>query len=477
MLLDSLTACVTTFRRPDWLAKCIESVKAARITNIVVADGEECGSDIGCNNTWLTAAYRAKTKRVLLLHEDDSLSPDFGQVYETIIAPCLDKRDAGFASWDAETLFEDGHTEPCPYWQGSKNLVLPSKQFEKCILSGGNLTHSPAVSVFNRTILIRACKEAAERLISNVSLERPGMIYGTELLVYLRHCQAFKRWLHVPKVLSYYGSHAGSGTVKAQRGGYVEKLTKGYELARNYGRLPPPIPTPRLLLVHSVYQPKDPETIERMKAAQKSWAFHFATGEVLDFPYYAKSMPKITEVLDYAAQFALPEDIIVYANEDAGLTTHAVERIIAGIDKGRGVTCCGNRNMETGTERLYKNLTNLRSPGGTEVIAMTPAWWKVHREKMPEMFIGREGWDSVFNALAEEWADGAKEVTTDPDDWLRSRAHTDNVCWHVDHFSEWQKDRLGQRGKPMSESQKFNRDVARDFFLKRADHKMLDMLK
>lgn len=475
--LDGLTVCITSFRRPERLAKAIDSAKAAGITNIVVADGEECGHDIGCNNTWMTAAYRARTKRIILLHDDDSLHPDFGQVYRDVIAPALDKRDAGFASWDAETKFDDGRTEPCPYWQGSKNLVIPSKQFERCILSAGNLTHSPAVSVFNRTILIRACKEASEKLISNHSLERPGMIFGTELLVYLRHCQAYRRWLHVPIVLSYYGSHEGSGTVKAQREGRVAQLAGGYELARSYGRLPPPPPTPRLLLVHSVYKPTDPEVIEKIRMAQESWHFHFATGEMIDVPYSSESMPKINEVLDYACRFALPEDIVVYANEDAGLTTHAVERIVAGINRGHGVTCCGNRVLNPEAGRLYKNLTNLRAPGGTEIVAVTPAWWRLHREKMPSMFIGREGWDSVFNALAEEWADGTTDVLVDPDDWLRSRAHTDNVCWHKDHYSEWQQDRLGLRGKPMGESQKYNRAQAREFFQKRGDVRMLDMLK
>lgn len=500
MSVDSVTVCVTTYHRPAYLLRCLESIWVAGFRRVAVAApeidegsktiieatrGKEWASfdvattteDIGCNNTWLLAAYRARTKRILLLHDDDELHPDLGKVYEEVIEPCLDKRDAGFASWDAATKYDDGRTEPCPYWQGSRNLVIPSKQFEKAILGAGNLTHSPTVSVFNRKILIHAVKEAAEKLITNVSIERPGMTFGSELMVYLRHCQAFQRWLHIPQVLSYYGHHEGSGTVKAQAEDRVGDLIRGYELARNHSRLPAPIPTPRILLVHSVYTPKDADIAAKQKRAQESWAWHFNNSDVIDLPYEAPSMPKVSTVFDYACQFAMPEDIIAYVNADAGLTTHAAERILAGIDKGRGVTSCGNRAINPTDGRMYKNLTNLKTPGGTELVAFTPSWWRMHRDKMPDMFIGREAWDTCFNALAEDWADGPGPVITDPDLWHQSRAHTDNVCWHKDHFSEWQADRLGLRSGEVPESQRHNRQMAVDFFRNRGDAKLLEMLK
>lgn len=491
--IDNLTVCITTYHRGDRLRRAIDSAWNAGIRRIAVAAPDPdtltretlaaCAAhewlsfdvaftdhDIGCNNAWALAAYRSRTKRVILLHDDDSFHPNLGHVYETIIAPCLDKRDAGFASWDAEIKYDDGTTKPCPYWQGTVPTVVPSKQLQRVLADC--LTHSPVISVLNRVILIRACKEAAETLISNDSIERPGMLLGTELLVYLRHCQTFKRWLHVPQVLSYYGSHAGSGTIKAQEAGEVTRLAKGYDLARRQATFPAPSPSPRILLVHSVYTPREAADAEKQRVAQVSWQYHFDNSDVIDLPYHAPSLPKIREILDYACQYALPEDVILYANADAGMTTHAVERILAGIDKGRGVTCCGHRVLEP-TGQAYKNLTNCRVPGGTEMVAMTPQWWSAHREKMPDMYIGREAWDTCFNALAEDWADGPGDVITDPDRWLTSRAHTDNVCWHKDHFSQWQTDRMGDR----IATQKHNRDLARAFFAARGDTYMMDMLK
>ena len=467
--IDSLTCCITTFRRPERLAACIASVKAAGITNIVVCDGEEYGEDIGCNNTWMVAAYRATTKRVVLVHDDDSLHPDFGQVYEHIIAPCLDKRDAGFASWDAEVKFDDGRTQPLPYWQGTGPSVMPSKNLlshlDTC------LTHSPIVSVLNRATLIRACQEASERLITNDSIERPGMLLGTELIVYYRHVEKFKRWLHVPTVLSYYGSHGGSGTVRAQENGEERRLARGYNLARAAARTPAPPPTPRLLLVHSVYTPKDEKLAEKQRIAQESWKWHFANADVIDLPYRAPKMPTIREVLDYGCSFALPEDIVVYANADAGLTTPAVERIVVGVNRGRGVTCCGNRDLTPTPGRLYKNITNCKAPGGIEVIAFSPAWWALHRAKMPDMDIGREAWDTCFATLAQEWVDGtAAEYANEMEMWLRSRAFTDNVCWHQKHYSEWEDRRF--QGTNLR-----NRELARAFFAERGNVRMLELLK
>jgi hypothetical protein len=473
---DSVTVCITTFRRPERLAACIASAKAAGFENIVLCDGEEYGADLGCNNTWMVAAYRAKTKRVLLLHDDDTLHPDLGKVYESIVSVALDRGDAGFASWDAEIKYDDGHTEPCPYWQATVTEVILSKKLESHIRGPDCLTHSPVISILNRTVLIRACKEAAQTLITSDSCERPGMLLGTELLVYLRHCETFKRWLHVPQVLSYYGSHEGSGTVKAQLANAAHELIKGYNLARAQASCPAPLPSPRLILVHSVYEPKDEAERARQKIAQDSWRWHFANAEMIDLPYEAPTIPKIREVLDHACQYALPEDIVVYANADAGLTTHAVERIVAGVERGRGVTSCGNRNLKPEAGRLYKNLTNLKVPGGTEVVAMTPAWWRAHRERMPNMYIGREAWDTCFNALAEDWADGPGDVIVHPAEWLRSRAHTDNVCWHQDHYSTWQGDRIGLRSG-VGDEQRFNRDAARAFFAARGDRRMLDLLK
>ncbi len=479
--LDDLTVCITSFHREDKLKKCVESVKAAGILNITVCCPEkDCGTqldfssptkDVGCNNSWMLAAYAAKTKRIILMHDDDELAPEFGKVYEEIIAPALDKREAGFVSWEADLKYDDGHTEPCHYWQGTSAL-MPAHHLLKVVGNYGHLSLSPIVSVLNRTILIRACKEANDTLTTSTSILRDGMTLGTEIIVYLRHIQAFKRWLYLNKVLSYYGKHDGSGTVQAQKSKTEKTLCDGYDLARTQGSRPPPEPRSRLLLTYSSYVSDNDETCAREWNAKQSWNFHFNTAEMIEVPFYSYGLPKIRDILDHACSLALPEDIIVYANADAGMTTHAVERLTAGVARGNGVTFCGNRSLYPEKGRLYKNILQQKPMGGIDIIAMTPQWWKLHREKMPDMYIGREAWDNCFQSLAMEWADGFAlgEIMFAPDRWNESKAHTDNVCWHAEHAPAWQEHR-------QSETSTHNRELALAFFRERGNEQALRSLK
>ena len=469
--LDGLTVCITAHHRPERLVRCIASAKEAGVKNIVTACGEEWGEDIGCNNTWMVAAYRASTKRILVLHDDDTLDPSFGKAYKEVIAPAMDRGEAGFVSWNASHKLDDGTIEPCPYWEGPSTL-MPSHHLLRVVGQMGRLSLSPIVSIFNRAVLIRACKEANDTLTGSQSILRPGMTLGTEILVYLRHIQAFKRWLYLDKVLSYYGKHAGSGTVQAQKANDEKTLIAGYDLARVQGSQFTPAPRPRLLMVYSAHAPKDEDTIARNKAARFSWDFHFSTAEMVEVPFEQDGLPKIRDILDHACALALPEDIVVYANLDAGLTTTAVEKLTEGLARGNGVTFCGNRSLYPQPRRLYKSILQCKPMGGIDIIAMTPAWWKLHRDRMPDMFIGREAWDNCFQALAMEWADGyaSADIMFAPGRWRESKAFTDDVCWHTEHAPRWQQERE-------SDTSRHNREMAMAFFASRGNTKAMAHLK
>jgi hypothetical protein len=490
--LDDLTVCVTSFRRGQFLARALESLRAAGIRRVAIAavepteevetviranqdgwlsfDVARVAMDIGCNSSWMLAAYKSRTSRIILLHDDDTLEPPFAEAYTNVIAPILDNAGygVGIVSWRAHVRNEDGSIRPTEYFRGSTR-ILEARQLAGLVSQFNHLSLSPVVSILNRAVLIRACKEAEATLIHNECLLRPGMLLGTEIVVYLRHCKASLNWLYVDQILSMYGSHAGSGTVEAERAGDLRPLTAGYDRARAQAAMNrPPEPMPKIILAHQPVNKANP----REAVAQASWDHQFQTFDMID----CEVMPARTsadvdddnptffvrDIFDAACEMALAEDIIAYVNTDIGLTTHAPERILAGVTRGRGATTCPRRNMPGVTPgRLYKTVKNCKTDGGMDCFAMTAAWWKAFRDKMPDMLLGREAWDLCLRTLIEEWADGGAPhsyMTIIPGDWWKSKAYTDDVIWHEPHPSFWITNRLKNPGG------KYNRALAREFF-------------
>ncbi len=491
--LDRLTVCVTNFHRPQFLDRALASVRAAGIRRVVIAaiESDEAveaviekystgwlsyiiarvDSDIGCNATWLLAAYRAGTDRILVLHDDDILCPELGKAYAEVISPAMDA-GAGFASWRPRIHFEDDTTKPCDYFTGPTR-TLPSTALapviDKC------LTHSPVISILDRQTVIHACKEAEQTLTSDDSLERPGMLLGTELLVYLRHIQNFPKWLYVDQVLSMFGSHPGSGTIANMTSGKTDMMRRGYELAKAQARNTPPPPCPKIIFIYSLIDNPTPEDQARFDLARRSWDFHFGQFTMIELPVRNDELrrtsatlgdprhaPYARDLFDLACAHAMPEDVVVYCNLDIGLTTLAPDRLLAGVSRGNGVTVCPRRRLDPKAGRFYRSVLNCKLDGGFDIMAVTPAYWQIMREQMPDMLIGREAWDTVFRTIAETWADDRKDarVSVTAAEWSTSAAYTDDVCWHKKHDSWWDTHRTTNPG------QIHNRELARKFFTK-----------
>lgn len=490
--LDNLTVCVTSFRRARYLERALRSLRAAGIRRVTVAavsfdpdtrkviydedhdwlsfDVACLRDDIGCNATWILAAYLARTDRIIVLHDDDVLLPAFGAHYVGLLAPMLDAGVAGFVTWEACHYRDDGTTTPCRFFGDRSSGPRPSTDLLEIVGRFGRLSLSPVVSVLDRDTTIAACKEAEQTLTGNECLHRPGMLLGTEVLVYLRHIGRFPGWFYDREILSGYGYHAGSGTVQAQAEKDGEaRLALGYDAARRQAGNPPPPLVPRILLVWSHMMPKDWEEEDRFEAAMMSWLHLFGTGLFIPFPVgtdrapdSAVGVPFVKAVIGAAIAHARPEDIVLYVNRDNGLTTHAYERILDGIACGRGACACPRRDLrhpEPG--RLYRSVRNCRTTGGYDAFAFTPAWWSKHAGEFPDMLIGREAWDTVLRTLMHEVAIGRRieqdlEVTNFDD----SPACCDDVVWHAEHFSRWQVDREKNPGNihNVALAQRFYRD-------------------
>jgi hypothetical protein len=314
------------------------------------------------------------------------------------------------------------------------------------------------------------------------------MLLGTEILVALRHAEKFKTWYYLADVLCSYGACPSSGTIKAATIGDSEmaKLAAGYALARAQGKRPAPESyAPKIILTYSEFAPKDDEQAKRNAAAEESWQFHFGNADVIELPVFESDLPRsgrdmgdkdvpfVRDIFDFAVSRAMPEDIVAYINRDIGLTSHSPERLLAGVERGNGVTVCPRRGLFP-SGRLYKSVRNHKHDGGFDIMAFTLAWWENNREAMPDMLIGREAWDTVFRTIAEEWADDRQlidHVSDSPKDWNKSKAYTDDVCWHWPHDSEW------DAGRTTLPGQIHNRELAIKFFEARKNIGLVQLIK
>jgi len=460
--MDNLTVCITSFKRAKYRNRALFSCEDAGVKNVVISEmGADqnvesfCQTrrpfhsltvDLGCHALWLQAVYRAQTARVIVLHDDDLLAREFGGTYRNEIAPMLNS-EVGFASWRAALYYDDGRTHPCEYFHG-ETRVLPSSELAAIVSHKGRLSLSPVVSVFNREVLLHALKDSEGAL----PWLRPGMPLGTEIVVYLRHCQRFKKWLYVNKVLSFYGAHDGSGTVKAEQAKTLKPLTDGYDAARlhcfrntNYLRH-----APRCLLVSCPHGNESKKELD----AQKTWLFQMELGRMLNFPFHsersseqigdARGMAYLRDVLDYGAEYALSEDVIVYSNRDLAFTIDLPQRLIRGIANGGGVCIAWRRTMEYNPNQHFESVKQGKLDGGVDLIAVSPHWWKTHRQRIPDFFLGGNFWDYCFRIYAERVC--GKGV------------YIDDGTYHAPHPSMFSRVGLDN---PV---QQHNLALARDFF-------------
>jgi hypothetical protein len=508
--MKDLTLCITNWRRSKYLDRCLASAHQAGFVNVVVSCSEPepetprilekyqklfgsglrvsiSETDRTCHGEWLNAAYHSETERLIILHDDDIVRPEFAKAYNTLIKPALDQ-DARIASWRAHLLFDDGSVRATEYFNGTTSMY-PSSELDKIVGTNGRLSLSPVVSVMNRAILIGALKEFSECINDPRCLYRPGMNLGTEILAYLRHLGngKAKDWFFCAEVLSMYGSHDGSGTVDAQKRNDLAPLVAGYDVAREHyrnNRNRVPKNDPKLLLVYSDYTASDEAEQIRLDNAMHSWRFHFDSGDVLDFPVRqedlprtskdigdTKSMPFINDVIDFGMRYARPEDVVCYINRDVSLTTKAVQRILQAVWNNKGAAVSFRRNIDRPEPgRLYHTVRNYPPDGGFDLFCFTPKWWYEHRKKLPDMYLGREGWDAVMRNLIEEVVSG-KQVSSLRNDYWNNPVYLDDVTWHTEHASFWQQNRH------TNPSQIHNRTAAKEFFHKRGNNSIVKALE
>ena len=485
-MTKNLTVVVTNFRRADLLERCVRSVTDAGVSNIVVStmepsqktlelhqqfraqgiDVTSLDNDLGCNELWLRGLYRASTEYVLILHDDDTLQPEFGQEWETVIRPQLESGAAGFASWWGYR--DDGTvSEPVKYFTGPTR-VCGSAAITTIVRRPRSFAISPVVSVFHRDDAIRALKECGQYFIDTACFSRQGMLLGNEILLYLRHGEKYSSWLYVDKGLTTYGAHPDSETVRntIQRTEHV--LIRGYDWAREYFTRHNGLsvkPAPKFLHVCSDWEPTEPNMRRKVEAAKFAWQFHYNLGEVVPFLVTdemllrssktvlgdSRAVPFVRDLLDYGCHFALPEDIVLLSNRDVGLVVPAIDRIRERFaDPLVSAAFAWRRSFYPSPGQYYTKIVSGAWDGGVDLVMARPGWWEQYREWMPDMLIACEAWDWVFRLLVAETHPG-RDVSLD------------GLLFHEPHKQFW----ASPDNRRKNVGQRHNMLLAKNFFAAR----------
>lgn len=164
-----------------------------------------------------------------------------------------------------------------------------------------------------------------------------------------------------------------------------------------------------LLLLHSVYRLRDPDTIRRVRLAQSSWRTQPWTlfpvaDDVLPrlFTEGHRKFPYFGDLADAAVNGSPDDTIIVYLNADVGVMSDCALKIVTALQIN-DATYCFRRDA-------HHKLTTI--PGddevrhwhlyaGTDLFAFRSNWWRAHRKEWPDLVLGREAWDACLRVLME----------------------------------------------------------------------------
>lgn len=162
-----------------------------------------------------------------------------------------------------------------------------------------------------------------------------------------------------------------------------------------------------------------------------------------------RTLPFIKDVIEQAYENAalLSEDnaFILLTNTDTCLTpgfAHAIQRL-------EGEAYFSHRRDFAKLERpLTQNeVENGQWYPGSDLFVFTLPWWEQHRDEMPDMLVGAEGWDKVLRELIK--ATGGGEIH--------------GCCYHEVHDRAW--DHNGSREN--APANVYNRFLAKNFLTER----------
>lgn len=216
---------------------------------------------------------------------------------------------------------------------------------------------------------------------------------------------------------------------------------------------------PRIQFVTSSTPTPDSSTARRLHLAQRSRKEEMdATGRWNEAEFVpqrdgtsvgAKPLPFVRDMIQSAADRLRDlDDIICIANADIGVTAGVTGLILMGCQRYGAVFAHRWDFHKVGRTNLTEaDVSKGHWYPGSDLFAFTLRWWSQHGHLMPDMLLGREGWDMVMRNLIKK----------------TKGTEIHQAIWHEKHPSLWEQ-------QPQLSGNHYNRRLAQHWLAIHGGH-------
>jgi len=448
--MTAFTTCITNFSRLDRLKECVASLELDKHPHPVaiasfgaspyhskfLATLPDCVTsfvsrkDFGCNRLWIKALELAKTKWVVILHDDDRRPANFAAEVEKLISKA-EALGCGFIAWNGVQLdIKTGKLGGQIPIAGVTDGVHESASLLPMLRAKDTLPNSPISFVLDRQTALDALYWAEENLKDCTT--RPTMMIGNDVALIVAHVQRYGKFLQSSKQLSLYGHWEGSETIAWTKGQNPDLLTAYNKARKRLARCkiptrlvaeteaPKPVPVAKrepavepvadttvLVWSDTLDEPLTDDTKRRNALALSTWPTDWVNHRVVktartsrDFGD-TRTLPFIHEMVEQAiAKTNKPTDVVVLINADICIAPWGAAAIEKAA-KQYGSCHCTRLNFPRPMQvvRHRSQMANGVWFAGTDLVAFTVKWWQENKAEFPDMVLACECWDLVMRNL------------------------------------------------------------------------------
>lgn len=457
-----VTTVITTFDRPSYLERCMNSVKNAGIPNVVItaaAPGNATRElldkavswgwtvtiqedDPGNNASWLAGVDRVKTSHVHILHDDDFMNPGF----YVAVKNALTHENPDVVLFDGNKHLNGKLIEGSyEMLERPPGMYSPKILFPK-LMDPSFHTLSPVCGVMPTKFVYDTLAEAGQYLNKAAfKWKRPTMMVGNDLLLWLRAAQKFSSLRYLKRQLVCFGHHSESVSYHDATTG-EGLLIPIYNRTRDYFLTQ----CPKVYHLVQTYEPKG-ETAIRVKKAMESWKPFYDTRLIV--PLHIEShtfernarhigenreIPYLKDVLKAGNNKIGPDDLLVFTNDDTVL--HPDSLWLAWEYTRKNGCVASFRFSPKAVPDLHQSYAKLaqeyQQHPGRDLFGFTKRWLRNNFQRIPDYVLGWSDWDSTLGTLMRLTC--GRDVNAH--NWLLPDPRVDlpmGLVWHEDHKAPW----------------------------------------